>query len=871
MENFTFYLNFKNDSTGLVEITEPVKFDGASFTVEQDKGRYGRDISYGNEEVSLEFYDGTFDNGLTMGLSQLLDYYKTYGFESEVEFILKKNGVNFTIGLLDFQMAKTDLLTYFECKIIQENNRAIINRRKDINVDVFSDKDLDLNTITPLTTENILLKAKPILQVSEWKSVGSESFILDSTDITKSLTGFNFAQTPVNYGIQNSLGWLEPRIDTYNAADSVFSKFGIIYAQNRLNDIKVTATVDMTYTVTQGVYTGNGFMSLFLCWGDTFDPSNTSTTRKIMYNDFWQVGTEKTVLLNETFEYTIDEINQGGKVWLFWVAQGIADCNIDVTHRNFNVKVNATSTAIDSVIKGVRYIDLFKQNIKSISGLTIEAPKFDIGGEFYEQFAFNGKLIRQYTDKPFYVNFKDLTEGLQELNADYQINQNNVFIGQYDDFYNNIDLGGYLQAPDSEFNTNFNDRYSINSFNYSYKTFEQNKDESNTIDSIHTDAQFLLPNKLVENVKKVEVNYIRDPFSIEASRRQGINTKESTSLDNDDKIFLIDVYPLTSGSKNGFGSVLLMRINSGRLEILNNVLNGDNIPFDWTLLGFVVGSDFAIVAGENIGSYTVYSLEQEKIVLTPIGFTPSFEGDGFIKTEYPLNNVSYVNRTNQGFTEILNLSSGDNYSNLRYSIKRNMEYWSSYLKTASKYKPSGIIQNTFFKNNGLLSTKYGTETVATVEGENINVADLNDAILSPMVFKTKVIAEFETVKTLLDNLATQKGFIRVVDTNNRVLKIHPTKLDYEWMTNLLTIEGEQRNESDFVTIDTIGTELININEVGYDSIILKRNWFKIDGFFVTLYDFNNIPLINPTRIEKVKVNGVSYTNAVNLSDAINGL
>jgi hypothetical protein len=869
MENFTFYLNFKNDATGLIEITEPVKFDGASFTVEQDKSRYGRDISYGNEEVSLEFYDGTFNNGLTMGLFQLLDYYKTYGFESEVEFILKKNGVNFTIGLLDFQMAKTDLLTYFECKIIQENNRAIINRRKDINVDVFSDNDLDLNTITPLATENILLKAKPVLQVSEWKSIGSETFPIDSTDPTEIWCLFNFAQTNVSYVIENSLGWLSNKIYTATISDA--EKFGLIYAQNKLNNIKVTATIDMTYVVTQGVFPDFGFMALYLCWGDTFDPSNTSTTRHLLYNDTWGASVEKTVLLNETFEYTIDEVNQGGKVWLFWAGIGYVDCNIDVTHRNFIIKVNAVSTSIDSVIKGVRYVDLFKQNIKSISGLTIDAPKFDVAGEFYEQFAFNGKLIRQFVDKPFYVNFNDLTEGLQELNADYQINQNNVFIGQYNDFYNNVDLGGFLQAPDSEFNTKFNDRYSINAFNYSYKTFEQNKDESNTVDSIHTDAQFLLPNKLVENVKKVEVNYIRDPFSIEASRRQGINTKETTSLDNDDKIFLIDVFPLPSGSTNGFGLRLLMRMNSGRLEILNNTLNGEGTPFDWTLLGFVVGSDFDIISGENIGSYTVYSLEREKIVLTPSGFTPSFEGDGFIKTEFPLNNVSYVNRTSQGFTEILNLSSGDNYSNLRYSIKRNMEYWSSYLKTASKYKPSGIIQNTFFKNNGLLSTKYGTETVATVEGGNINVTDLSDAILSPMVFKTNVVAEFETVKTLLDNLATQKGFIRVVDTNNRVLKIHPTKLDYEWVTNLLTIEGEQRNESDFITIDTIGAKLININEVGYDSIILKRNWFKIDGFFITLYDFNSIPLINPTRIEKVKVNGVSYTTVVNLADAINGL
>ena len=869
MENFTFYLNFKNDSTGLVEITEPVKFDGASFTVEQDKGRYGRDISYGNEEVSLEFYDGTFDNGLTMGLFQLLDYYKTYGFESEIEFILKKNGVNFTVGLLDFQMAKTDLLTYFECKIIQENNRAIINRRKDINVDVFSDKDLDLNTITPLTTENILLKAKPVLQVSEWKSIGSETFIADSTDPLAFLCGFNYAQTNISYGIENSLGWLEPKINTAN--DDDFSRFKIIYAQNRLNEIKVNASIDMTYVVTQGTFTGNGFMALFLCWGNTFDPSNTSTTRNLMYNDTWAVGVEKSVLLNETFEFTIDELNQGDNVWLYWMSVGVADCNVSVEHRNFNIKVDAISTSIDSVIKGVRYIDLFKQNIKSISGLTIDASKFDVDGEFYDQFAFNGKLIRQYTDKPFYVNFKDLTEGLQELNADYQINQNDVFIGQYNDFYNNVDLGAYLQAPDSEFNTNFNDRYSINAFNYSYKTFEQNKDESNTVDSIHTDAQFLLPNKLVENVKKIEVNYIRDPFSIEASRRQGINTKETTSLDNDDKIFLIDIYPLDPSSVGGFGLRLLMRMNDDKLEILNNTLDGEGTPFDWTLLGFVVGSEFSIVSGKNIGTYVVFSLDKEKISLTPVGFTPAFEGDGFIKTEYPLNNVSYVNRTNQGFTEILNLSSGDNYSNLRYSIKRNMKHWQSYLKTASKYKPSGIIQNTFFKNNGLLSTKYGTETVATIEGANINVTDLNDAILSPMFYKTKVIAEFETVKILLDNLATQKGFIRVVDTNNRVLKIHPTKLDYEWVTNLLTIEGEQRNESDFITIDTIGTELININEVGYDSIILKRNWFKIDSFFVTLYDFNNIPLINPTRIEKIKVNGIIYATSITLSDALNGL
>jgi hypothetical protein len=41
---YRFFLNFKSDLTGRVEISEPVAFDSANFVIEQDKKRYGRDI-----------------------------------------------------------------------------------------------------------------------------------------------------------------------------------------------------------------------------------------------------------------------------------------------------------------------------------------------------------------------------------------------------------------------------------------------------------------------------------------------------------------------------------------------------------------------------------------------------------------------------------------------------------------------------------------------------------------------------------------------------------------------------------------------------------------------------------------------------------
>ena len=836
-----FYLNFKNDATGLVEITEPVKFDGASFTVEQDKGRYGRDISYGNEEVSLEFYDGTFENGLTMGLTPLLDFHKNYGFESEVEFIIKKDGVVFTVGLLDFQMAKTDLITFFECKVIQENNRAIINRRKDVNVNVFSDKDLDLNPITPLATKSILLKAKPVVQNSNWISNDFGAFagrIPPALNTAVQLVKSNIENTLTPFSIGASGGFL-----------NYCNTFRYVYALNNLTKIKlkIDVDIDLHYETELGTLSSSAGFKLYYAIFDYPAVLSPFPLNVLIYEKTITGTTIEDFNLTTVFDVEIDNIEVGKSLSIFFDLDWDT-AHLDRTFFNFkkvNLDISATSTAIDSVIKGVRYIDLFKQNVKSISGLTVDAPRFDIAGEFYEQFAFNGKLIRQFEDKAFYVNFKDLTEGLQEVNSDYQINQTNVFLGKYDDFYTNIDLGGFLQSPDSEFTANFNERYAINTFDYSYKTFEQNRDESNTVDSIHTNTQFLLPNKLVENTKKIEVNHIRDPFAIESARRQGVNTKESTSLDNDDKLFLIDVYPLPDGSMGGFDAKLLMRINDGKLEILNNTLNGDGTSFNWTLLGFDVGSNFEILEGVNIGTYTVDSITPTNLLL--IG-SPTIEGDHFIKVEYPLTNVNYVNRTNEGFTSIEKLSGGDNFSNLRYSIKRNMNHWKSYLKTATKYKPNGIIQNTFFKNNGEVSTLYGAETIPTIEGANINVTDLSDAILSPMFYKTKV-----------------------VDTNEAVIKLHPTKLDYEWSTNLLTIEGEKRNESDYTTINTIGTELIEINEVGYNITLIKGRWFKIDGYFVTLYDLNSVPLINRTRFDKIKVNGVVYDSIVTLSDALNGL
>ena len=187
--NYKFYLNFKNtDSFGRIEITEPIGFDGASFLVEQEEKRYGRDAYKINEEISLNFYKGNFDtstiqqlpNGtviynLTQGYDYLIDCFDRFGFESDVDFEIDLNGLLFIPSNLDFQTSETDRYSYFNCKAIQTQGKQLIKRRGDIVTDIFSTEDLDGNPVTPAQTQNILLKAKPEVQTSEW-TVGVGTF-----------------------------------------------------------------------------------------------------------------------------------------------------------------------------------------------------------------------------------------------------------------------------------------------------------------------------------------------------------------------------------------------------------------------------------------------------------------------------------------------------------------------------------------------------------------------------------------------------------------------------------------------------------------------------------------------------------------------
>jgi len=227
-----------------------------------------------------------------------------------------------------------------------------------------------------------------------------------------------------------------------------------------------------------------------------------------------------------------------------------------------DVSITATSTAIDTVVKGVRLIDLVKHNAQSIADVTVNAPNYDVGGEHYDNFAFNGLLLGQITDKPFNNKFKDLINFTKETCHDYQINENNIEILPYSEYYKDIEMASFEELPSFSTTTKTNKRYSLKTAEFKYKkssTDRQNNSE-NSIDDVHTETQKYITNTVDGNLK-VEIDHIRSAFLIEEARRRAFDNEQTKSLQNDDNLFLLKCIPLAPSSQGGFGAVLLMQIN----------------------------------------------------------------------------------------------------------------------------------------------------------------------------------------------------------------------------------------------------------------------------------------------------------------------
>jgi hypothetical protein len=879
---FRHYLNFIDlPSVGTIEISEPIGWDGASYKVKKEGRRFGRDIIIANEDTELTFTrsffeeleviqttsDGKTINYASQGFDYLLDVFQNEGWESQIEYIIEKDDLQFVTGIFSYSTAVVEF-DQITVKIIQNTNREIIKRLEDTDIDAFSSEALDGRTITPCETTNILLKAKPIVQSSEWKQpeISNQNFGKTSTPDFPPNTFwvFNYLNQVENYGIENTLSFIQDK-GRITASTDLIGNFAYIFALNDFDKGTIIFdNINLSFIPNLYVQSYNVKSYYVISKDGNFD-----------YND-------KILLLNQTNPTSINinqtltglNIRRNNKFY-FWFEMTVnetlaplLDANVVVSFNSGNIKAEFTSTAIDTVVKGIRLIDLMKHNVKSLADAEVNAPIYDIGGEHYNNFTFNGLLLGQITDKPFYNKFKDLMDIPDEVCADYQINPDNVEIRPYADHYTDEEMAVFEQLPKYDAMTKPNKNFALKTADFKYKSSSSGRETNgeNSIDDVHTETQKYITDTVDGNLK-VELNHIRSAYLIEEARQRAFDNEQSKSLENDDKLFLLDVTELAPSTKGGFGANLLMQINeSGHLQILNNNLEGDGINFNWGLLGFAVGGTFFIDEGENVGTWQVLTITSSVLTLFPISVTASYEGEAFIKVSYFFNDVLYTNRTNEGFTLIDGVIEPSKYSNLNYSWSRNIKRWYPYLATATKFKPNGVIKTASFKTNGnLVTQKIGESTSLADSADIINSEIASQKILNPFVHSITVYADFEKVTQLIEDIRDLKGYVTVKLNDGRTVKGYPSEIDYTWVSEELTMDIEEKFISDFMEITDSG---ITLN--GYENQPLA-NSFQINNIFVLLYNSDDIQLYPPIRFTNIKIEGVQYTDITEFTDALTEL
>ena len=210
----------------------------------------------------------------------------------------------------------------------------------------------------------------------------------------------------------------------------------------------------------------------------------------------------------QTFDFTtefvvnIPFIERGHTLYITLYSAVTSSAGLETQYNSMDIEVIATATSYNTTSKAFRLVDVMQYAVKSTSGQGIDAPRFVIGNQFYDNFLFNGNLLRNLTDKPFYVTMKQIQEGLQEFNCDYEVKPNgDVFFGIFDDFYTPNEIAFINEVQFDTFKKAYNERFALNEFNYKYKSYqsEREKDESNSYDVVHGESQWMFGNKMVEN------------------------------------------------------------------------------------------------------------------------------------------------------------------------------------------------------------------------------------------------------------------------------------------------------------------------------------------------------------------------------------
>jgi len=864
-----FYLDFITSGHGIKEIEEPQGTDGVAFSIKQDDGRKGRDT------ISTEGSKYRITDKMNGYLDLILLNIKLKGHQAKIRVSIDYGDGIQILGLMNIQDVDTDGKTFIEFSIIQDSSESKIKETIEVPVDLFSATDLKGNPIIPCSKYKLFMPAKPYVRVSEWNN---QPKLIQAQGSASFPSFFNPISNLVQYSVRESLTWLQEYSYSVTGNSNTYStppqNFKVIRAASNLKGGKAILKLKLkTVRNPNGVGGTLGVRGRFGKGrdGDSVqDFANNLAYSNPNVREFYTTpvltASNPSYEVDATLTIDLPDLDRGEVLYFTFIHLGADNNSIIASDNTFgecDLQIIYTENAYNIVTDAVRYIDAIKYVALSTAGMQVNAPRFEYGGEFYDQFITNAQLMRGL-NRPFYLSFKDILDKQlrPELNGDFQVTPNSegmpqVFIGLRPDFYREVNIGTFLVRQYDTFrNLIINDRYACNKLNIAFTNYASQKESvaGNTLDIVHGESENYIPNDIVSNTREITIGIIRDPFLIQDMLDKIADSLKNTdtATQDDDKLVMVDAVnftpaPITETSQLEHDAVYFVRL------ILRN-----DLSFSWVRLGLAVGSNFTILSGLNAGVFTVESFTDQTLTLYRQDSNQVILDGLDISTKYRYitTGVNLKMRTNEGFTIIRNLAEPNNFGNLRFTAARILrDYYNSEADTMLLNNPLPV-KNTKYLYNRDAVTQYNNGTVIT-EGESWSP---DTAILTQFKFSCELQLNIKEYFTLQDALKTQRGYIETYDQDGLIIQGYPTSLEWtglifgaetpEEFGGVMKGEFEERYNQFQVQITAEGISRI-INGISYENGFT----YRVDGLgYVRLMDHNGKKILPPVLYNRIRVN-----------------
>lgn len=541
--NYRVFFRLKIDGNYHI-IDEPIGWDAVSAELPRDKDFFGFVSDFFKDDYMLGF--GQDD----IGFSLIEDLYERDGQDGEAifEFCYYEPGTDNEV--IPFT-GKVNLNTYsigngeIKCSIEKVSFESLFRTRFDTDIDLTSDKDLDGNSIVPCPLIGLQLHSKSIVKqfLSEIVPGSYESFnsgvisrfasikLSSVNEITSELAG--------NQQIPASVNGIYPPDDSlyfFKAEEAGIYDFNFI--------------VIFTLQIFRGDFGGRvGNYTMV----PRFALERGGNVIEVVdfNNNRVSGGTSERIV---RFDYGADisftrNIEVGDNIYLWCdVECQYAGAPYVYSLENFRNKIDikAQTTAASSKTDCYRIFDVINYLLGSATGVkdALKSTILSEGGILYNNVVASGYQIRNFlsTDKPVKISLKSVFEGLfppAALGYSFK-NINGKDFLEIESFENYFQDKFIAEVGDiSDYTEEHGKDLVFNEFEFGYEKYPE--DSVNTLDEFNTYKTGLIPVKSCKSKFTKKSKWITSGYLIEEQRREQFKENPSSSIGNDDEIFMISV------------------------------------------------------------------------------------------------------------------------------------------------------------------------------------------------------------------------------------------------------------------------------------------------------------------------------------------